>query len=366
MASRIQIRRGTTTEWSNANPVVGQGELVYNTTLDQIKIGDGTTAFASLEYFPTLSDAQTFTNKTLTTPTINSPLITGDGVVFEGDTDNAYETTLTVTDPTSDRSIVLPNVSGNVITTGNLSEITSTGTLTSLTISGNLTVNGTTTTINSTTLSVDDKNIELGSVDTPSDTTADGGGLTLKGSTDKTFNWLNASSAWTSSEHIALAAGKTLIFEGTTDDAFETTLTVVDPTADRTLTLPNATTTIVGHDTTQTLTNKTITSPIIDGTGVVFEGATADAYKTTLTVTDPTANRTITLPNLTGTVIINSDFTAKGHLLVGTGAGTFVSLAPGTAGQSLIVDSGETAGMRWATSAAGGGAAFSEFMLAGA
>ena len=360
MATRIQVRRGSTADWASANPILAVGEIAYNTTLDQVKIGDGTTNFASLEYFPTLSDAQTFTNKTLSTPTI-----TGDGIVFEGATADTFETTLSVTDPTTDRAIVLPNVSGNVITTGNLSEITSTGTLTSLTISGNLTVNGTTTTINSTTLSVDDKNIELGSVDTPTDTTANGGGITLKGDTDKTLNWLSASNAWTSSEHLALAAGKTLIFEGTTDDAFEATLTVADPTADRTLTLPDATTNLVGHDTTQTLTNKTLTSPIIDGDGIVFEGATANAFETTLTVVDPTSDRTITLPNLSGTVMINSDFTAKGHILVGTGAGTFVSLAPGNGGQNLIIDSGEPAGMRWATSSSGG-AAFSEFMLAGA
>ena len=77
-----------------------------------------------------------------------------------------------------------------------------------LTISGDLTVNGTTVTINSTTLSVDDKNIELGSVETPTDATANGGGITLKGSTDKTFNWNSTTGAWTSSEHIDLAAGK--------------------------------------------------------------------------------------------------------------------------------------------------------------
>ena len=57
-----------------------------------------------------------------------------------------------------------------------------------LVISGDLTVNGTTTTVNSTTISVDDKNIELGSVSVPTDVTADGGGITLKGATDKTFN----------------------------------------------------------------------------------------------------------------------------------------------------------------------------------
>ena len=58
-------------------------------------------------------------------------------------------------------------------------------------VGGDLTVNGTTTTIDSQTLSVKDKNIEMGVVSSPSDATADGGGLTLKGATDKTFNWVD-------------------------------------------------------------------------------------------------------------------------------------------------------------------------------
>jgi len=70
-------------------------------------------------------------------------------------------------------------------------------------VSGGLTVNGTTTTINSTTVQVDDKNIELGTVATPTDTTADGGGITLKGATDKTINWYNATDAWTFSHKIS-------------------------------------------------------------------------------------------------------------------------------------------------------------------
>jgi hypothetical protein len=65
------------------------------------------------------------------------------------------------------------------------------------TIAGDLIVNGTTTTINSTTVTVDDKNIELGSTASPTDATADGGGITLKGSTDKTFTYVNATGLWT-------------------------------------------------------------------------------------------------------------------------------------------------------------------------
>ena len=70
-------------------------------------------------------------------------------------------------------------------------------------VSGNLTVDGTTTTINSTTVAVDDKNIELGTVATPTDATADGGGITLKGATDKTINWINATDSWTFSDPVA-------------------------------------------------------------------------------------------------------------------------------------------------------------------
>ena len=83
-----------------------------------------------------------------------------------------------------------------------------------VTVGGNLTVNGTTTTVNSTTVTVDDKNIELGAVASPDDTTADGGGITLKGATDKTFNWVNATDAWTSSEHLNLASGKSYYING--------------------------------------------------------------------------------------------------------------------------------------------------------
>ena len=85
-----------------------------------------------------------------------------------------------------------------------------------LVVSGDLTVNGTTTTVNSTTITVDDKNIELGSVATPTNVTADGGGITLKGATDKTFNWVSATSAWTSSEDLNLLTGKVYEINGTT------------------------------------------------------------------------------------------------------------------------------------------------------
>ena len=77
-----------------------------------------------------------------------------------------------------------------------------------LTLSGDLTVNGTTSTVNSTTLTVDDKNIELGSVASPSDSTADGGGVTLKGASDKTILWTNSTDSWDFNQHVNAATGQ--------------------------------------------------------------------------------------------------------------------------------------------------------------
>jgi len=84
-----------------------------------------------------------------------------------------------------------------------------------LTVQGDLVVNGTTTSINSTTLTVDDKNIELASTESPSDAAADGAGITVKGTSDKTFNWVDSTDAWTSSEHMDLASGKAFYINGT-------------------------------------------------------------------------------------------------------------------------------------------------------
>jgi hypothetical protein len=105
-------------------------------------------------------------------------------------------------------------VTGTLALTGaTIDGFTTTG---AVIIGGDLTVNGTTTTVHSTTVSVDDKNIELGAVSgVPTDAGADGGGITLKGTTDKTFNWVDATDAWTASEHLDLASGKSFFINGT-------------------------------------------------------------------------------------------------------------------------------------------------------
>jgi hypothetical protein len=166
--------------------------------------------------------------------------------------------------------------------------------------------------------------------------------------------------------------GNNIVFEGTTADAYETTLTAGDPTADRTITLPNSTGTValtsdltsyITASSTDTLTNKTLTSPIITGAvfndgSVVFEGATADDFETTLTVTDPTADRTITFPDETGTValtanvIANSLLTTTGDIVYASASNTPARLAiGGTTGQVLAVSAGGVP--EWITPAAG-------------
>ena len=103
-------------------------------------------------------------------------------------------TASTVNVPSGETFAVAGNQTvGGTLTVSGGGSLNTTGTVTV----GDLVVNGTTTTINSTVLSVDDKNIELGSVASPSDTTAAGGGITLKGATDKTFLWDNTSLNWT-------------------------------------------------------------------------------------------------------------------------------------------------------------------------
>lgn len=85
---------------------------------------------------------------------------------------------------------------------------TGTATGVNLTLSGDLTVNGTTTTVASSTMTVTDKNIELAK-GVGNDTAADGGGITLDSTDgDKTWNWVNSTDSWTSSENIEVASSK--------------------------------------------------------------------------------------------------------------------------------------------------------------
>ena len=100
-----------------------------------------------------------------------------------------------------------------------------------LTVGGDLFVNGATTTIDTTNLLVEDHNIVLGNVSTPTDTTAHGGGITLKGASDYTINWHN-SGYWEFNQGITVGengTGHDVVFYGDTSDRYLTW----DQSADR-------------------------------------------------------------------------------------------------------------------------------------
>jgi hypothetical protein len=359
---RIQMRRGTTSEWNTADPILNEGEIGYNSTLSSFKIGDGTSLWSDLDYYQAAADitpneigaiASTEKNAADGVAILDGSknVVTALSVVFEGATANDFETLLTVTEPASDITLSLPNstdtlvgrattdtltnksISGSTNTLSNIgnasltnsaitingssvslggsisigditgittsagsglsgggssgditlsidttvtADLTTAQTLTnktltspsvgtslttastsfnllnttattvnfagaastisigsatstttindSLIVTGNLTVNGTTTTIDTQTLQVEDKNIILGYGST-SDVAVDGGGITLTGATNKTFNWVDATDAWTSSEHMNLVTGKSYKINNTAISAALPSLT---------------------------------------------------------------------------------------------------------------------------------------------
>jgi hypothetical protein len=193
---------GTGVEWTDDVDVPGTLDVTGIATLDGAL---NATGLASLDGGIDVDGAFTVADTTGNVSTSGTLGVTGQSTLASA----------AVSDLTSGR-VVLAGTSGELEDSAGL---TFNGTQLDVDgdviITGDLTVEGTTTTIESQTLTVKDKNIELGVVASPTDVTADGGGITLKGATDKTINWVDSTDAWTLSEHLNIASAKEFRIDGT-------------------------------------------------------------------------------------------------------------------------------------------------------
>ena len=221
-------RIDTAANWAAENPVLLDGEIGYERDTSKLKIGDGSTAWNLLAYTPwsgvnsyPFVDADIAANaginkaKIAGTAIVANDVATVNNAMLAGDIDVAKLTEGTA------RQLLQVNAAGTVVEWTDDIDIPGRLDVTGIavfddnvTVQGDLTVTGTTTTIDSQNLLVEDKNIEMGVVTTPTDITADGGGITLRGGTNKTINWVNSVDSWTSSEHVNLLNGKEFKIDG--------------------------------------------------------------------------------------------------------------------------------------------------------
>ena len=134
----------------------------------------------------------------------NSTLTVSDG---SNTTAIALGGTLTIQGTSNEVSVA---ESSGTVTVGLPNDVTIGNNLTvsnDLSVTGDLTVNGALTSLSTTEVKVEDKNIVLGDTSTPTDTTANGGGITLKGAADYTIVWLDATNSWTFNQNINVTSG---------------------------------------------------------------------------------------------------------------------------------------------------------------
>ena len=251
-------------------------------------------------------EAVVLLNPDLTTISTDNHVFGGGSITFEGVTEDSFETTLAVTDPTADRTFTLPNHDGTVLIIDGTQTITN-HTLTTPTINSpvlNTAVSGTAVkdeddmSSNSATVVATQQSIKA-YID--NQTTAQDLDIAPDSGTGQSIDL--------DSETLTFSGGSNIATSATSNTV---TFAISD---------------VVQLTETQTLTNKTFTSPTIDsftlGTstisglgiganGIIIEGATADAHEVTLNAQDPTQDNVITIPNATMTAITTAQFATKG------------------------------------------------------
>jgi hypothetical protein len=320
---------------------------------------------------------QTLTNKTLTAPTITNPSISGAGVdasiVFEGATPDAFETTLTVVDPTQDNTITLPNTTGTVVIANAAQTLTNkTIDMTGVTLTG----------LSSAGMSVSSatpKNYVdsiLGSATSAatsaaSAATSAASAATSAGSAETSAIASAASATTSASSATAAATSATSAAASATAAATSATSAAASAT-----TAANSVATIAGYATTAsnaaTAAATSATSAATSATSSA-NSATASASSATASATSATASASSASASATSATnaatsaasaatsaasaatsaasaaaAVAASFTAKGQLLAGTGPSAFSPLTvAATNGYTLSVNSATSTGLEW-------------------
>lgn len=297
----------TTVTWGTATGF--SANTASNLTYD-LKVGPALTNLATLMttagagFIKRGATADTYTIDTNTYLTAESDTL--QTVTGRGATSSVATITLSASTASSTTSTGTLVVTGGVGIGGavNIGGATAVGG--NLTVTGNLIVNGTTTTINSTTITVDDILLELGDVTTPTDTTANGGGIVLKGTTNKTITWLSATNAWTSSVAFSAPNFVSTVATGTAPFTVTSTTLVTNLNAD----------TLDGNHASAFA----LASSVGNGTLTLGIG-TAGATNTTVTIGTGTGFSANATGNSTYDIKVGPALTALAALMTTAGAG---------------------------------------------
>ena len=291
-----------------AGDTLNKFRFEFNGTAEDIGEISGITGASGIIASATdVVESITLLNTDLTTISTDNHIFSGGSIIFEGDTDDSFETTLQVTDPTADRTLTLPNATGTVslidatetLTNKTLTSPTLTSPVFNTGVSGSAVLDEDDMSSNSATKAATQQSIKKYVDDTIAaqdlDIAPDSG---------------TGQSIILPSETLTFAGGSNIGSSATSNTVTFAISDVVQLTA------------------SQTLTNKIFTSPTIDSfslgsstisglnigaNGIIIEGATADAHETTLTAVDPTQDNIITIPNSTMTAITTATHATKSN-----------------------------------------------------
>ena len=238
-------------------------------------------------------------------PTFTGTVLLGQNAVlaFEGSADDDNELTITCSNPTADRTITFPDVTGNVVTTGD------TGTVTSAMIANTTIVDGDI----SASAEIAVSKLANGSARQLLQTASNGTDVEFTSNVDVPGT-LDVTGVATFDSTSTFAGNATfnsdIIFEGSTANDFETTLTVTDPTADRTITLPDATTTVAGLAVAQSFTKAQRGTPVAltDGT-VAVDLSLGNNFTLTLAENSTLSAPTNATAGQSGVIVVTQDGT---------------------------------------------------------